>query len=286
MTAPLLLLALLLVLHTSLALLTGKNFVSSSHHRLQLASTFIPVPITQVQEAFAVNAAFSLLLLNSPQKSLTREGLLHSTLLGLGLYSNLGLPGWSLCVLYLIFGSVVTKIKMAEKKALNIAEKRDGARGPENVWGSAATAMMCALLSNALPAYNSLFRVGYVASLATKISDTFSSEIGKAYGKTTYLITTLKLVPKGTEGAVSVEGTAAGVAISVVFSLLAAALGVMGNDFKSLVVCVVAAFVATTAESFIGAIFQDSVPWLTNELVNLINTVIGAAAAMALYTML
>ena len=41
-------------------------------------------------------------------------------------------------------------------------------------------------------------KVAYVASLATKLSDTCGSEIGKAYGKTTYLITTLKIVPKGT----------------------------------------------------------------------------------------
>ena len=46
-------------------------------------------------------------------------------------------------------------------------------------------------------------------SSATKLADTFASEIGKAYGKTTFLITTLEKVPPGTEGAISAEGTAA-----------------------------------------------------------------------------
>jgi len=45
---------------------------------------------------------------------------------------------------------------------------------------------------------------------------------------------------------------------------------------------VAAAFVATTAESYIGATFQDNYPWLTNELVNLINTVIGAAVGIGI----
>jgi uncharacterized membrane protein len=36
-------------------------------------------------------------------------------------------------------------------------------------------------------------------------------QVGKAYGKTTYLITTFERVPAGTEGAVSLEGTLAGV---------------------------------------------------------------------------
>ncbi len=34
----------------------------------------------------------------------------------------------------------------------------------------------------------------------------------QAYGKTTYLITSLERVPRGTEGAVSLEGTLAGLA--------------------------------------------------------------------------
>ena len=36
--------------------------------------------------------------------------------------------------------------------------------------------------------------IGFVTSLATKLSDTFASEIGKAYGKTTFLITTMEKV--------------------------------------------------------------------------------------------
>lgn len=40
----------------------------------------------------------------------------------------------------------------------------------------------------------------------------------QAYGRTTYLITTLKTVPRGTEGAVSLEGTAAGIAAAALFA--------------------------------------------------------------------
>ena len=47
----------------------------------------------------------------------------------------------------------------------------------------------------------------------------------QAYGKTTYLITTLRTVPRGTEGAVSLEGTAAGAAAAVLFAGGSCALG-------------------------------------------------------------
>ncbi|CAN0409503.1 unnamed protein product, partial [Ectocarpus sp. 13 AM-2016] len=49
----------------------------------------------------------------------------------------------------------------------------------------------------------------------------------QAYGKHTFLITTFKPVPAGTEGAVSLEGTLAGVVGSVIISGFAAAAGVV-----------------------------------------------------------
>lgn len=47
----------------------------------------------------------------------------------------------------------------------------------------------------------------------------------QAYGKTTYLITSLQLVPRGTEGAVSLEGTLAGMGAAAVYAAVALALG-------------------------------------------------------------
>jgi uncharacterized membrane protein len=44
----------------------------------------------------------------------------------------------------------------------------------------------------------------------------------------------------------------------------------------------VAAFIATNIESLIGATLQDEIPWMTNEVVNFINTTIGAIVAIAL----
>jgi uncharacterized protein (TIGR00297 family) len=142
--------------------------------------------------------------------------------------------------------------------------------------------MVCAMGTYLYPQFAAPLRVAYVASIATKLSDTCGSEIGKAYGKTTYLITTLQRVPRGTEGAVSLEGTLAGVVGSVLLTGLGLALGVVSGGDAA--VCVGAAFLATTAESYIGAVFQDNVPWLTNELVNLIMTVIGAVIAVLAYT--
>jgi uncharacterized protein (TIGR00297 family) len=124
-------------------------------------------------------------------------------------------------------------------------------------------------------------QLGYVVSLATKLSDTFASEIGKAYGKRTFLITTFKPVPRGTEGAVSLEGTLAGVGGSLIMLGAGVLLGQI--PLGAVLIGTVAAFVATNIESVLGATLQnDKFTWATNEFINFLNTLIGAGLAITL----
>jgi uncharacterized protein (TIGR00297 family) len=188
-----------------------------------LAALGSPPASSTLSKGLAVNSALFSALMIKGQHMLTLSGVFHAWILGTTLWTTLGWQGWSLCVLYLLAGSMVTKVKMKEKSKLGISEGRGGRRGPENVWGSAATGALCALASQRWPAQRSLLTLGFVASMATKLSDTFQSEIGKAFGKRCFLITSLKPVPRGTEGAVSLEGYLAG----IVGSLIIAAFGLM-----------------------------------------------------------
>ena len=158
------------------------------------------------------------------ESMLTPAGVAHSAALGTVLWAKLGWQGWTLCVLYLLAGSKVTKVRMSDKQALGIGEGRGGRRGPENVWGSAAAGCLCAVATMVWPAHRDLLMLGYVSAMASKLSDTFQSEVGKAFGKRCFLITTLKPVPRGTEGAVSVEGYLAGIGGSLIIALYAAAV--------------------------------------------------------------
>ncbi|MGC9503113.1 TIGR00297 family protein [Baaleninema sp.] len=241
--------------------------------------------------AVLLNSLLWSIALAIPKKLLTPAGYLHAWILGVLVWGCLGWRGYVVVMFYFLVGSAVTRIGMAEKEAAGIAEKRGGARGPENVWGSALTAAICAVayffvnwsvfpLPHYLITSSSLLLLGYVASFATKLSDTTASEVGKAYGKRTFLITTLQPVDRGTEGAVSLEGTLAGVVASVAIALLGWGIDLI--DSLGLVWCVLAAFVATNVESFIGATLQDKFDWMTNEVVNFINTSIGAVVAISL----
>lgn len=201
----------------------------------------------------------------------------------------------------------MTKVGFEEKTKLGIAEGRGGRRGPENVWGSALTGVMCAaaavqaagggttLLSTATTAgattetlflgiSSSVWILAYIASLATKLADTFASEIGKAYGKTTFLITSLQPVPRGTEGAISLEGTVASIIGGFCLSIYAYTVVGLIPTLSGVGVATFAAFVATMVESLIGATLQEreGFGWMTNEVVNFLNTLIGALIAVGL----
>ncbi len=236
--------------------------------------------------AIALNSILLVIAVIIPKKLLTPAGLINAWGLGVVVWGTLGWRGYGVVMFYFLVGSAVTRIGMAQKEAEGIAEKRGGARGPENVWGSAAAATICALGVAAIklgwldPSWESLLLLGYVASFSTKLADTTASEVGKAYGKSTFLITTLQPVARGTEGAISLEGTLAGIVGGVLISLVAYSVGLI--TLTGVVICTIAAFVATNLESVIGATLQSKLDWLTNELVNVINTIIGAVVAIAI----
>ncbi|MBW4593452.1 MAG: TIGR00297 family protein [Brasilonema angustatum HA4187-MV1] len=237
-----------------------------------------------------LNSVLLFVVCIAPKKLLTPSGVFHAWLLGVLIWATLGWQGYVLVMFYFLVGSLITRVGMAQKEAQGIAEKRSGARGPENVWGSALTAALCALgvwatssgifptPQNLHPTLANLLLLGYVASFCTKLSDTCASEVGKAYGKSTFLITTLQPVARGTEGAVSLEGTLAGAIASLAQALLGWGVGLI--DLFGVFWCVVAAFVATNLESVIGATLQSRFNWLTNEVVNIFNTLIGASTAI------
>ncbi len=206
---------------------------------------------------------------------MTKGGWMSAGVLGTLLWGSLGWKGWMSVVIYLLLGSLVTKVGFKYKNKLGIAEKRGGLRGPENVLGSASTGLFLALMINLNLANLTLLKVGFAASFAAKLADTFGSEIGKRYGKNTFLITTFKKVRQGTEGAISLEGTIASLFGALIMSFSMFVLGFITIEKGFFIVCF-SGFAATIFESFIGAKFQDKFN-LSNEAVNAIQTSFSAA---------
>ena len=212
---------------------------------------------------------------------MTKGGWVSAGVLGTLLWGSLGWKGWISVVLYLLLGSLVTKVGFKYKNKLGIAEKRGGRRGPENVLGSASTGLFLALMIKLNLANIILLKVGFAASFAAKLADTFGSEIGKRYGKNTFLITTFKKVRQGTEGAISLEGTIASLFGALIMSFVMFILGFITIEKGFFIVCF-SGFAATIFESFIGAKFQDKFN-LSNEVINAIQTSFSATLAICSY---
>ena len=212
---------------------------------------------------------------------MTRNGWISAGILGTILWGCLSWEGWLSVVIYLVLGSLVTKIGYKFKNSIGIAEKRGGRRGPENVWGSASTGIFFAILIKLNFIDLSLLKIGFAASFAAKLADTFGSEIGKRFGRNTFLITSLKKVKKGTEGGISFEGTLASIIGSFLMTYTMFMLKIISSG-KQLIIVALAGFIATIFESFIGAKFQDKYN-LTNEIVNSIQTSFASFIAILFY---
>ena len=209
---------------------------------------------------------------------MTKGGWISAGVLGSILWGCLSWQGWSSVVIYLFLGSLVTKIGYKFKHEKGIAEKRGGKRGPENVWGSAATGLFFAIMVKLNFTNLVFYKIGFAASFAAKLADTFGSEIGKRFGRNTYLITSFRKVERGTEGGISLEGTAASALGALFMSLIMFILNIISTKYQFLIV-VISGFLATISESFIGAKFQDKYK-LSNELVNSIQTSISSIIAI------
>ena len=215
-------------------------------------------------------------------RAVDRSGALCGWFLGSALYALAGWRGFCLLFLFFVLGSACTKLGYAKKAMLGIAQERGGRRGAKNAIANTGAALMFAFLAVTTP-HAAAFTIALVAAFATAAADTVSSEIGQAFGRTTYLVTTLERVPAGTEGAVSLEGTLAGIAASTVVAAFAGATSLI--SWPGAAVVVAAAFIGTTFESYLGATLERTNA-IDNEIVNFANTLAGGLAAMGIWGLL
>ena len=116
------------------------------------------------------------------------------------------------------------------------------------------------------------------AAFATALMDTVGTEVGQALKTPTVLLPDFRRVPPGTDGAVSIGGTLAGLVAAL---LLAPSAPVSVSTGPRRPDVVTAAFAGTVVESLLG---REGAPWrVTNgHVLNFFNTLAGAALALLL----
>jgi uncharacterized protein (TIGR00297 family) len=225
----------------------------------------------QVLAALAVTALFAALAYALGMVS--RGGALGGLVVGTTIYYCLGPQGFAVLALFVVGGSLLTRLGYGRKHRAGTAEAGGGRRGARNALANAGVAVLCALLA-ALTS-SEAFAAAFVASLGAAFADTAESEVGQLYGRAPRLITTMKGVPPGTDGAVSVPGTFAGLVAAILTAALGYALGLVEGPASTLVVAL-ASFLGTVVDSIVGAL----APRVGNELTNVLCTLVAATLAL------
>lgn len=249
-------------------------------------------------------ANFALATLGYFARSVSISGWLGGLVLGSILIVCAGWPVYLALLAFFVIGTTATKLGYASKAKSGLAQEKGGRRGFSHAFANVGVATLCAITAWLTDLPTGTLWLMAIASLATAAADTTSSEVGQWLGKRTFLPLTFKPVARGTEGAVSVEGTAAG----ALAGLIVGAIGVAGmawrdgkgvadlyDGWQRLVIGVeqplfwsavatvgIAALIGSYTESIIGSFYREREKQIPNGVLNFLNTAIGAAAVVVL----
>ena len=220
------------------------------------------------------------------------SGALAGVLSGLLMILFGGIGWFALLLVFFFLGTFFTKYKYKYKVEIGAAQTNKGSRGYRNVFGNCLIPLVFVVAYGAIGSFSlpfigavdrNIFVMGYLGAMATATADTLASEIGSTYSGQPRMITTLKKVKSGTDGAVSSLGELAALAGSVAIAIVAIVMGVAGPDIKvAFLLAVLGGVLGTNIDSVLGATFQQK-KLLTNEGVNFYATMLGGVIAMALY---
>jgi len=185
---------------------------------------------------------------------LTGRGVVAALAVGIATAWGMGWRGVLLLLAFFVSGSLLTH--------------GGGQRTERQVLANGGVAALAAL-AGSWPAF--------AGSLAAATADTWATEIGRYSRTSPRLITNGRPVPAGTDGGITLLGTAAGIAGAGFVALLTL---LWQSPAAIAVAC--AGIVGMLLDSVLGATVQGAFRWLDNDAVNLATTCSGAIIALAL----
>ena len=211
---------------------------------------------------------------------LTTAGAIAGGILAITIYLGIGWFGIMMLGIFFLLGTVATAWQAKTKTKLGIAEKDSGKRTLGQVFANGGVAGLLGLLAIIYPDLLYIWALMTAGSFASATADTLSSELGSVYGTRFYNCISFKRDQRGLDGVVSIEG----LVIGIVGSTIIATIYSIGYGWHTGgITIVLAGTLGNLADSVLGATLERK-GVLTNNVVNFLNTLIGALAAVTLYT--
>ncbi|MEO5818405.1 MAG: DUF92 domain-containing protein [Gemmatimonadaceae bacterium] len=238
-------------------------------------------------------------------RSLSPSGALAATAVGTAAIA----ASWhwgALLIAYFVASALLSRVGRMRKEQLTSgvlakSGERDATQVIANGGIFAASILLSVLAVDKLAVTLSLAALGALAAAA---ADTWATEIGTLFGGTPRSLLTMRPVPPGSSGGVSVAGSLAMIAGAAFVAGVAMALD-LTDDMR---IVAVAGMAGAIADSVIGATVQErrwcaacdrgseqrrhncgsstrlvgGREWMDNDMVNLIATFVGAAVAVLL----
>jgi uncharacterized protein (TIGR00297 family) len=194
-------------------------------------------------------------------------------------------PGWRTALIPLIVMLVLTlaatRIGRAHKEKLGTAENKRG-RTASQVAANLGVAALAAIPLTSAQLFTPSARTNLAAlaalsaALAQAAADTLSSELGQVFGGLPRLLTTLKPVPIGTDGGITLAGTAIGCIGAAIITTVAVITFTL--SLRTAAIVFSSAIIGLFADSLLGAVFERR-NRLNNDAVNFLSTLVSAVTA-------